>query len=243
MNYMKTIRFCAISDLHGVVLPKIEECDVLLIAGDTVDLYVQRLMAESNSWFQDTFVPWAMTLPCKKIYVIAGNHDFWMYRLPEEVRAVFAKTNGKVEYLEDEYAKYEGITIFGTPQCHQFFNWAFMPSDEHMTEIFDKAIEGHNEDIDILMSHDSPYGCSDVLFQRYNGEHIGSHPLRRLVIKQKPTIMVHGHLHSTNHEEERLGKTRVYNVSLLDEDYEPIYMPLYFNFNIDEDGNKELEMC
>ena len=35
--------------------------------------------------------------------------------------------------------------------------------------------------------------------------------------------MLHGHLHSSDHEQQLLGNTKVYNVSLLDEEYEPAY--------------------
>jgi predicted phosphohydrolase len=39
---------------------------------------------------------------------------------------------------------------------------------------------------------------------------------------------LHGHLHTSNREEEMFGNTKVYNVSLLDEDYKMVFKPQYF---------------
>ena len=70
-----------------------------------------------------------------------------------------------------------------------------------------------------------------------NGDHIGSKPLRDAVIEKKPKYMFHGHLHSTNHDEEVLNETKVYNVSLLDERYEPIYQPLVIEYEKVQNSN------
>ena len=37
---------------------------------------------------------------------------------------------------------------------------------------------------------------------------------------------LHGHLHSANHGEELLGDTKVYNTSILNEQYNLVYEPL-----------------
>ena len=86
--------------------------------------------------------------------------------------------------------------------------------------------------IDIVLSHDAPYGVSDVLLQEdclwANGEHIGNHSLKKLIERAQPTLACHGHLHSSNREMELLGSAKVYNVSLLNEDYKMVYKPQYF---------------
>ena len=90
------------------------------------------------------------------------------------------------------------------------------------------------EDVDFLLTHDAPYGTSDICMQNVywnNGEHIGSRPLRDAIIEKKPKYNLHGHLHSTNHNEEILNETKVYNVSILDERYEVTYSPLVIEFD------------
>ena len=84
----------------------------------------------------------------------------------------------------------------------------------------------------ILLSHDSPYGCSDIVLDKtcpwYSGEHIGNPELKALIERLKPTINLHGHLHTTNHEAEWIGETEVRCVSVLDEQYKVAYKPYYF---------------
>ena len=46
------------------------------------------------------------------------------------------------------------------------------------------------------------------------------------ILEKKPKYCFHGHLHSTNHEEELLGNTKVYNTSILNEDYKITYDPV-----------------
>ena len=82
----------------------------------------------------------------------------------------------------------------------------------------------------ILLSHDAPYGTSDIVTQDVSwntGDHIGSVAMKELIERIQPDYNLHGHLHTTNHDEEVLGKTKVYCVSVLNEDYEVTYDPLY----------------
>ena len=140
-------------------------------------------------------------------------------------------TNGKCVLLENEYSDYianEGkvYRIFGTPMCHIFGNWAFMYSDEYIYETLNNKMP---ENCDILISHDAPYGTSDVCFEGWNRDHLGCEPLRKIVLEKEPTYMFHGHLHTSNHELEMLDKTKVYNTSILNERYKITFKPLYLN--------------
>ena len=47
------------------------------------------------------------------------------------------------------------------------------------------------------------------------------------MVRTEPRDKSHGHLHTTAHEEEFLGKTKVVCVSVLDENYEVAYEPTY----------------
>lgn len=103
-----------------------------------------------------------------------------------------------------------------------------MVSDEQIAENFNKM----PEDIDVLLTHDAPYGTSDICLQDVwwnKQEHIGCMPLADAIREKKPKVNLHGHLHTTNHSVERLLETDVYCVSLLDERYEMTYVPLYLD--------------
>lgn len=147
---------------------------------------------------------------------------------PDDWESVFEGT--KVTYLCDTSAEYKGLTIYGTPWCHKFYNWAFMKADTELQKIYSKI----PYKVDLLLTHDSPYGTSDIILDDVpwrTGDHIGCHPLGDAVDEKKPKILLHGHLHSTNHELEKRGDTDVYNVSVVDEHYERVYEPLYFEID------------
>lgn len=222
----------AISDLHGHLDINVPQCDVLCICGDIVPLDIQSYTKHTLHWLKNVFIPWCNTLQCDEILLIGGNHDIKIAEHEQEVRKLFTDT--KIHYLLDE--SYEHIDIneghvikfYGTPWCHIFGNWAFMISDEAIAE----KLSNMPDDIDVLLTHDAPYGTSDVCMQDVywnRHEHIGNHPLRDIILMKKPKYCLHGHLHSTNHECEMLENTKVYNVSVLDERYTVAYEPLTIN--------------
>ena len=102
--------------------------------------------------------------------------------------------------------------------------WPFMRNEETLKEKYSEI----PENIDILFCHDAPYGVSDVCYQFYPWDkgHKGCPILRDAILEKKPKYCLHGHLHSTNHEEELLGNTKVYNTSILNEDYKITYDPV-----------------
>ena len=219
------------SDLHGY-LPSIEEIEdheITLICGDISPLSIQINHKEMRKWLINKFKPWCESLPSNKVYFIAGNHDFWFERNDLTAHQIFS-SHDKVRYLKNEYVDYistqdaKVYRIFGTPYCHIFGNWAFMRSEEILAKKFSQ-IPGN---VDILLSHDAPYGTSDVCFEGWaaDGRHKGCPELRDAIIASKPKYNFHGHLHSANHGEELLGETKVYNTSILNEQYDLVYEPL-----------------
>ena len=230
------MKVAVISDLHGhlPIYPSpywegIEECELLLICGDILPLRMQTNMIESRLWLTEEFKPWAASLPVEQVYFIAGNHDFWFERNDLTAHQIFS-SHDKVRYLKNEYVDYistqdaKVYRIFGTPYCHIFGNWAFMRDEETLAKKFNQ-IPGN---VDILISHDAPYGTSDICFEGFStGKgHIGCPELRDAIIASKPKYNFHGHLHSSNHGEEILGETKVYNTSILNEQYNLVYKPL-----------------
>ena len=224
------MKICAFSDMHGQYDFKIEPCDIVLICGDIVPLEIQKNDIKCEEWLKTFFIPWCNNLPCEKVVFIGGNHDFIVYRHPELIRDML-KEQDKIVFLDCESYEYKGKTIYGTPLCKKFYSWAFMNLTlDEQQELYERHLKIVGK-IDILMSHDAPYGVSDVLLQKdcwwADGTHIGNTALRWLVDAAKPTVHLFGHLHSCEHEKTMHGDTAVYCVSLLNEDYKMVYEPLY----------------
>ena len=229
------IKICAISDMHGKLDFDIKPCDILCICGDIIPLRVQTMHQDSIDWLIDTFIPWCEKQPCEKVFFIAGNHDWLFMKHPDEIDEIF-KDNKKIVYLLDkevEYTKetdgeHKTIRIYGTPWCHQFYNWAFMTSDKELEKIYSKI----PYKVDVLLTHDCPHGTSDIIMQEdvlwYDGKtHIGCIPLGDAVDEKKPVLHFCGHLHSCTHEPQQRGETTVTNVSVVNEHYNRVYEPRY----------------
>lgn len=230
------MKICSISDLHGncVLYPSnfwkgLEECEVLFICGDILPLKIQFDMVRSQLWLEQEFKPWAEGLPVEKIFIIAGNHDAWFERNDQLAREIFPQ-DAKITYVKNDIIEYLSIQdnniyrIFGTPYCHEFGNWPFMRKASTLKRKFSMM----PENIDILFSHDAPYGTSDICLEGWaaDGKHKGCPELRDAILQKSPKYCFHGHLHSTNHEQELLSNTKVFNTSILNEEYEIAYSPL-----------------
>jgi Icc-related predicted phosphoesterase len=229
------MKICAFSDMHGQINFKVEPCDIVLIGGDIIPLKIQDYTVESEEWFKTVFIPWCNDLPCEKVVFIAGNHDFFLMRHPDRMRLML-KGQDKIVYLDGEIFEYKGKVIFGTPWCKPFGRWAFMESYEEQDKRYARYLEIIGK-VDIVLSHDAPYGVSDIILQEdcwwADGTHIGNQSLKKFLEAAKPTLNIHGHLHTTNHNVEKLGDTDVYCVSILDENYEIAFEPQYFELKDD----------
>lgn len=161
------MKICGISDIHGDLNIDIPECDVLCICGDVINLNDQRDIPASKKWWETRFVKWVESLPCSKVIVIPGNHDFFLERMYTECWGWFKDhmlllSNKKLEFLIDEMYEYEGITFYGTPWIlpitFQEGKWAF----EHPNwwNFEDKKGYKYYQEIpkcDVLLTHDNPF--------------------------------------------------------------------------------------
>ena len=224
------MRICAFSDTHGQYHFDVEECDLVLIAGDVVPIFMQSNTIMSELWFNDFFIPWCTNLPCKKVVFVGGNHDEFFEKHPDRVRKLL-EGQDKITYLCNEFFEYEGVRIFGTPLCKPFGRWSFMVRPEKAIKVFETQMPFG--DVDILLTHDAPYGFSDVLLQDdcpwLGRGHIGNKAITWLIDTMKPKYHIHGHLHSADHGCNRHNDTNSYTVSLLDENYTMAYGPLYLD--------------
>ena len=220
------MKISAISDMHGN-LPQIEPCDLLLVAGDISPLRIQNKYELMIDWMNEEFYPWVKSLPCKHVVMVAGNHDFYFRHegiegVKEDI--INFKLGDKLVYLENSSFEYEGLKIYGTPNCVGPFGWPFCDALE-ARGAYDKI-----ERCDILLTHQPPkhdkVGCSFPY--QYNERNFGSDYLYNVIVDKKIPIVVCGHIHSGIHNGVKayLGDDFIstfYNVSLLGEDYNMTY--------------------
>lgn len=226
------MKLCAISDIHGQFENlKIDPVDILFICGDIIPLKMQRNIPQSFKWFKNKFIQWCKSQPVDQIYMVAGNHDFFLTK-ERNVKELLLGTNITILYNEGaEYLDNSGKvwTIWGSPLCHIFGNWAFMYSDEYEYDKF--SLMPNN--LDFLITHDAAYGRNDIILDTSvpwaNGSHVGNPSLAKVLEDKHPKYHFTGHLHSSNHNLIDYNGTLTACVSLLDEHYKLNYQPLYLN--------------
>ena len=152
------MKICGISDIHGDLNINIPECDVLCICGDVINLNDQRDIPTSRKWWETRFVKWIETLPCKKVIIIPGNHDFVLERMYNECWGWWKDhmtilSKHKIVFLIDESYEYEDVTFYGTPWIEpisfQESKWAFERDFNENPLLIPKC--------DVLLTHDNPY--------------------------------------------------------------------------------------
>lgn len=229
------MKLVAISDLHGI-LPKItENADVLIIAGDISPLRIQHNLPEMEEWLITDFCPWVVSIPIERVILVAGNHDFWFQNYGKTVSKIYntleLPSDFKITYLQNKGITLhtdsgERVTIFGTPYCHIFGNWPFMVPEEMLAKKFLEIPEG----VDILVSHDPPFGVTDVdtIPERAYVGHVGNYELFARIQQIKPKLVICGHIHTGNHSIEEVDGIEYVNVSILNEQYKLTYPPFVY---------------
>lgn len=236
------MKIIGISDMHGQLLNVNEfpEGDVLCIAGDISPLKIQRNMPGMISWLRKEFVTWIENLPVKKVFLVAGNHDFVFENGDYKLEAIASLNvlSDKITYLENVSCMYDGKLFYGSPWVIGPAGWAFYDPTKKLDVIDETMPRG----VDIAIFH-QPLECGENgrVFQipawmigstipshlspEYLHPSYGSIALDDIVEMKKPRLVLTGHVHSGNHEIVNLSNTKVVNVSVLDEDYKVKYKP------------------
>lgn len=235
------MKILASSDFHGR-LPEIKESfDLFLICGDICPVECHG-KAFQFDWLQNGFIEWVNKLPFKtpwsKVVMTWGNHDFFGENCSEEDMSIIERlTNFRLKILRHtsydfEFPVSDGIDslkIFGTPYCGLFGRWAFMKDDIMLDKLFSEI----QEDIDILVSHDSPnvYGLGDITQGYWKKSGTGNRVLYDHILRVHPKLFVCGHFHSGNHELQNIDGIYMANVSYIDESYEPYWPVLSLEYD------------
>ena len=219
------MKIIALSDLHGNLIRVRDYSDVVVIAGDWSPLYCQHDCIAILHWWDKKFIPWMKTIKANHFIVIPGNHDlactYSLFR--EEITKILErhKMLDIVHYLCFDSAIIDGKKFYGNPNSESPTGWAFSnPYNQEYT--FDK-------DTDILVTHQPPRVGNVGYVKQFNRE-FGSKALIDKILSSNIQLNICGHIHTGSHEEHPIilhnGRlARVYNVSILDEDYTVAYKP------------------
>lgn len=232
------MRIVALSDQHGY-LPEIPPCDLLIIAGDVCPDRFGPFLAmhdpdQQKSWFNRKVRPWLAKAPATHKILTWGNHDWCgqacSFRHDSPAEALTTELQILVDgatSMSESSAGDALVSVWATPWSNQFMNWAFMKAPAELEAVYAAIPEG----IDILISHQPPYGCGDRHYDVGSGkvEHLGSDELLAAIDRVGPKLVICGHIHDGFGEYEYAG-IPIYNVSVVDEEYRLVRSPTTIDF-------------
>ena len=171
----------AFSDTHGShrLLQVPEDVDIVICAGDAVE-------DDLEGGEYDDFIDWFSSLSARWKIFVPGNHElsFGLGRAEEITRHMNEKG---IIVLEDAVEECDGVVI---------------ASISGNAAIADEDIP---DDIDILVTHDPPYGILD--------EDMGSVNILNFIMKSRPRYHLFGHIHSTAGQSQMFGSTECVNIA------------------------------
>jgi len=187
-----------ISDTHNHhrQLQDLPAADVIVHSGDFTT-------AGTESEVMD-FMEWFCNLPYAHKVFIAGNHDDCLFG---------ADINGlpdNCHYLYDNGVTIEGMRFFGIP----------MFVEDDISDNYTKMLEHITTDIDVLITHQPPFGILDKSGHYHFGNKVLSEKVREIL----PKAHLFGHIHVANGLYQN-GHVMYSNAALVDEDYELSHDP------------------
>jgi hypothetical protein len=226
-------RLVALSDLHGH-LPEIPPCDLLIVAGDVCPDRIGDALARDRpdaqlAWFDAYARPWLERAPARHTILTWGNHDWCGAACPAGAVDVPGRVSPALRILVDEAASVpvnragrRPLSVWGTPWSNQYMRWAFMQPREALAGVYAAIPRG----IDILVSHQPPFGYGDRFVDPRSGEveHLGSHELLAAIARVRPRLVICGHMHDGYGCFDYDG-VAIYNVSLVNDQYRVVRAP------------------
>ena len=211
-------RLVLISDTHEQhEQVKIPPCDILVHAGD--------LTYRGQKPEIERAVDWLSLQPAAHVVFVAGNHDWFFERFPEEAETLLKKYP-TLHYLENTTVTLMGVKFWGSPYTPRFFDWAFNCDRGDIQKHWDLI----PADTDVLITHGPPQDICDQAAPHLNSEHVGCYDLRETVKKVQPKIHVFGHIHGGYGSQATVGtdwqkKPVYYNASVVNEAYKVVNKP------------------
>ncbi len=212
------MKIICISDTHGDHESlKVPDGDVLVHAGDVT--------AHGSRSDYVAFVEWLSWQSHQHKLFIAGNHDLYLEKYPDEA-ATIAKEHGLV-YLNDSGVEIDRVCFWGSPITPRFHDWAFMREEDEIDEHW-KLIP---ENTDVLITHGPIWGVMDEVVRSPEfTEHTGCPSLAKRVKEIQPAFHIFGHIHEGFGKQEQDGTTFL-NVSSMNMHYQMQNTPVSFDIN------------
>ncbi|MCK5624394.1 metallophosphoesterase [Candidatus Pacearchaeota archaeon] len=194
----KKTKILAVGDIHGdtglakklAEKAKKENVDLIILAGDLTWL---------DQSFQGIVGPFIKAK--KQVLLIPGNHE------PNSTINFLAEMYPNTKNIHGYPHKIGNLGIFGAGYDSKV--GPFWVEDE---EIFKTLKKSHDKIKDmkrkIMVTHALPAESKSELF-----EGSGSEAVKKAITKFKPDIVISGHIHEAGGIEEKIGKTKVINVS------------------------------
>lgn len=184
-----------ISDTHGrhAELTKLPKADVIVHSGDFTFGGSEKETMDFLNWFLD--------LSYRHKILVAGNHDDCLYG------SLLEGLDNNCHYLCNSDIVIEGVRFYGVPMFMQ----------DCVSGQQEKNISNIPTGIDVLITHQPPYGILD----RSNTINYGSFELLTKVEAIAPQFHLFGHIHASNGEVS-IGTTKFVNSAIISENYQSI---------------------
>ena len=242
------VRILACCDIHACGLDSVDPsgCDIAIIAGDLMSKgsYPAVLPPKSHvdkqvAWVREKLIPWCKRHKETQFVIVAGNCDEFALMPENPLRNLPRDSN--IHYLQDSMVEIKGVKIWGTPWTKPKHKRLGHPSEyrlfEKSPEFLKAAYSKMPMGIDVLVSHSTP-SVPDSWIAGDPANKFGNETLSSCIEEKDPAVCVCGHIHAHDHKPARIGKTVVFNVSLIeDRDSErPQFLPRVFTLVRDSSG-------
>lgn len=176
------MKITCLSDTHQhhkkIIMP---ESDMIIHAGDFT------YHGEYNE--VKKFLQWYGEQKAKYKLLICGNHEVEISKQPLQLLKKMCENEG-IQLLHNSHTVIETFTIFGSPYCKKFGNWAYQADETDLGNIYNSI----HPDTDILITHGPAYKQLDFC----RGGHVGSTALQnKLNELKKVKLHVTGHIHES----------------------------------------------
>ena len=216
---MEKLKCVVISDTHmkhnEINFDDYIDCNTLIHAGDFCNKGTEMEVIH--------FLEWLEGLDFNNKILIAGNHDIYLERFPDDFELLIENIAPSVTYLMNASTIIDGIKFYGSPYSNEFCGWAFMEYDHDLQTIWN-AID---LDTDVLISHGPAYMCHDLVDNAWSRErNVGSKALQ-IRKSMLPQLKAHvsGHIHSQHGTSITHGCTNIC-ASICDEQYKATQPPI-----------------